>query len=308
MQSRGEPECCEQQREYQSLPRTVLETCEAPSPNPSYIPQYLSIACHGTRVVSSRYILFHSLFSTATLALRLQHPIFYNAFNCVNGGPYRGWKAYSSLLGYIQAAVQFVAAMVQLALYLRHRTPSTPDDPVEHPEPGISPTALKAAVSTAVITVLPVSLAFLWYNKSPLFDGDEPVPLGNYYAVYVFGLSAWMCLLIPANAAFMTLQFVYEIETVRGLHTRGAFSLIALLLQAAAFILLAVAQTLRSWADILWPSACWSSFARFLEGILAFYGTVNTYVAYFVAGVGYLILFCVALLLDGGGGAGSIRL
>jgi hypothetical protein len=48
--------------------------------------------------------------------LRLQHPIFYKSFNCVNGGPYRGWKAYSSLLGFIQAAVQFVAAMIQSVL------------------------------------------------------------------------------------------------------------------------------------------------------------------------------------------------
>ena len=46
-----------------------------------------------------------------TLALRLCHPVFYSAFNCVYGGPYTGWKAYS-LLGVIQAAVQFTAAMI----------------------------------------------------------------------------------------------------------------------------------------------------------------------------------------------------
>lgn len=78
----------------------------------AYIPQYLSIVAHGTRAISSRFVLFHSLSSTLTLALRLCHRVFYGAFNCVDGGPYTGWKAYSALLGFVQAAVQFIAAMI----------------------------------------------------------------------------------------------------------------------------------------------------------------------------------------------------
>jgi hypothetical protein len=151
------------------------------------------------------------------------------------------------------------------------------------------------------LTVLPVSLAFLWYNSSPLFDQDDPTKLGNFIAVYIIGLSVWMCLLIPANSAFMLLQFLYAIQTVRaGLQTHdgnGTLSLVGLLLQAAAFLWLAVAQTLRSWSRILWPDpgSC-RSVGRFLEWFSAFYGTINTHVAYFVAGVGYLVLFCVDLL------------
>lgn len=76
------------------------------------MPQYLSISRHGTRAISSRFVLFHCLFSTLTFALRLQHPQFYNAFNCVYNGAYPGWKAYSSVLGFIQADAQFFAAMV----------------------------------------------------------------------------------------------------------------------------------------------------------------------------------------------------
>lgn len=125
--------------------------------------------------------------------------------------------------------------------------------------------------------------------------------------MYVFGLSAWSCLLIPANIAFVALQFVWDIRTVRELQTRGALSLVALLMQAAEFILLAVAQTLRSWAEIQWVAGPWISFERVLENLLAFYSTVNTHVAYFLAGVGFLGHFCVALL-DGQGRVGRIRL
>ncbi len=78
----------------------------------SYVPQYLSILAHGTRAISSRFVLFHSLSSTMTLALRLCHPVFYSAFNCVDGGPYTRWKAYSALLGVVQAVVQFLASII----------------------------------------------------------------------------------------------------------------------------------------------------------------------------------------------------
>ena len=185
---------------------------------------------------------------------------------------------------------------LSLVLYLRYRTPSTPDIPVEHPEPGVLSTALKAIVSTVVITVVPVSLAFLWYNKNPRYDEDDPWWLGNYVAVYIFGLGFWNCLLIPANIAFVALQFIYEMQTIRELRTHDALSLDAVLMQAVGFLALTVAQTLRSWKGIHWFAGSWSSFGRFLEDLLAFYGTVNTHVAYFLVGVGYLTLFIVDLL------------
>lgn len=108
----GEPGWCEDHREHQSLPQTAVETVLCVFVLAAYIPQYLSIVTHGTRGISSLFVLFHSLSSTLTLALRLCHPVFYGAFNCVDGGPYTGWKAYSALLSFIQVAVQFVAAIV----------------------------------------------------------------------------------------------------------------------------------------------------------------------------------------------------
>ncbi|KAK4107346.1 hypothetical protein N656DRAFT_513741 [Canariomyces notabilis] len=128
------------------------------------------------------------------------------------------------------------------------------------------------------------------------------------YLSHSYGTTLAPCLIktTPRNwattsPAFMLLQFLYAIQTVRaGLQTHdgnGTLSLVELLLQAAAFLWLAVAQTLRSWSKILWPDpgSC-RSVGRFLEWFLAFYGTINTHVAYFVAGVGYLVLFCVDLL------------
>lgn len=139
-----------------------------------------------------------------------------------------------------------------LALYITHRTPSTPDEPVEYPEPGITSAGLKTIVSTVAITVIPVTLAFLWYNQSPYFDQDDPGTLGPFIAVYVVGASLWMCLLVPANLVAVILQFVYGVQTVRELQTRGALSLASLLMQAVALVLLSIAQTLRSWSGIMW--------------------------------------------------------
>lgn len=195
----------------------------------------------------------------------------------------------------------------RLALYLKYRTQPTPDDPVEYPEPGVTSTLLKAVVGTVAVVVVRISLAFLLYNESPLFDKDDPESWDRYIAVYVIGLSVWDCLLIPANITFVILQFVWEIRTVRELRTRGALNLVALSMQSVAFILLAIAQTLRSWAGIQWGVGPWSSFGRFVEELLAFYGTVNTHVAYFLTGIGFLALLFVALL-EGEGDVGRIRL
>lgn len=78
----------------------------------SYVPQYVAIVRNGTLGISSRFVLYHFLFSTFTLAFHLGHFHFYDQFNYVHGGPYRGWKAYSSLLGFIQSIVQFLAALI----------------------------------------------------------------------------------------------------------------------------------------------------------------------------------------------------
>lgn len=155
--------------------------------------------------------------------------------------------------------------------------------------------------------MVPVSLAFLWYNQNPLFDQDDPRNLGNYIAVYIIGISVWNCMLIPTSIAFLALQFLYEIETVRKLQSSGSLSLVGLLLQATAFILLAVAQMLRSWSGILWLDEPPRTFAHFLEYLAAFYAIINTHVAYFLTGVGFLILFFI-ILFHGQRSAGRIRL
>ena len=69
--------------------------------------------------VSSRYVLYHALFSTATFALRLNHDMYYPHLNCVKMGFLVGWKAYSALLGFIQSGVQWLGAMMLLATLRR---------------------------------------------------------------------------------------------------------------------------------------------------------------------------------------------
>ena len=78
----------------------------------AYVPQYFKVYYHGTVGLSSRYILYHALFSTAALAFRLCILYkYYGAFNCVNNGELRGWKAFSALLGFFQAIVQWICAI-----------------------------------------------------------------------------------------------------------------------------------------------------------------------------------------------------
>jgi len=75
------------------------------------MPQYIRIVLHDTFGISSWWILSTALFSTTQLATRLTNAEAKYAFNCVNGGETRGFKAYSALLGIIQAVVHWACAM-----------------------------------------------------------------------------------------------------------------------------------------------------------------------------------------------------
>jgi hypothetical protein len=52
------------------------------------------------------------VWSTTQLATRFTNPQAKYAFNCVNNGEIRGFKAYSALLGFIQVLTQWICAMV----------------------------------------------------------------------------------------------------------------------------------------------------------------------------------------------------
>jgi len=179
----------------------------------------------------------------------------------------------------------------RIVLYERYRTPSIPDQPVEYPEPGIPSTTLKVIIGTTTAVALPVSLAFLWFNKHPKFDEDTPQGMHNYILVYIFGLSGWNLILIPSNLAFVLVQFLYQVWTVRELKSRGAISLAYLWMQSAAFILLALAQIIRSWSRIEWPDVSISDpVGRLVEKFMVFYASINTHLAYFLIGLGFLVL------------------
>jgi hypothetical protein len=77
----------------------------------SYVPQYIRIVSHGTFGISSWCILSAALFSTTQLATRFTNAEAKYAFNCVNRGEARGFKAYSALLGFIQVIFQWASAM-----------------------------------------------------------------------------------------------------------------------------------------------------------------------------------------------------
>ena len=76
------------------------------------MPQYIRITSHGTFGISSWWILATALFSTTQLATRFTNAEAKYAFDCVNKGETRGFKAYSALLGFIQSIVQWLCAMV----------------------------------------------------------------------------------------------------------------------------------------------------------------------------------------------------
>lgn len=62
-------------------------------------------------------MLYHALFSSATLGLRITHCIDYIALNCVLYGSLRGWKGYAAVLGYVQAVTQWVGAMILVGIF-----------------------------------------------------------------------------------------------------------------------------------------------------------------------------------------------
>ena len=276
----------------------------------AYVPQYIAIVRHGTHGIASRYILFHSLFSVFTLALRVCHPMFYNAFNCVNGGPYTGWKALSSLLGILQAIVQWLAAMVQLGLYVHYRSDEAGAGPeaaaaaaaeteaIAGGVPATSSRAMQIAVGVTAAVVLSVSFAFIFFNEYPLFDQDEWMSGSYWFPVYVLALGFWRLLLLLPNTVFLFLPAVYQIKIVRapgGDH--GALSLVSLAMQAVVFVVLGILQAARSWRSVMWFNRddFWPP-TRFLECFLTFYGTVQTHVSYAVTGVGFLVVLVVCLL------------
>ena len=115
----------------QSRPRTLLETYVYPIPwlqNISKdlmfgrvialslllacVPQYYSLLNFGVYGVSPWFMVFTCLFATTQLASRLINPDSIYSFNCVNDGKLRGSDAFSALLGYIQAASQWLGAIV----------------------------------------------------------------------------------------------------------------------------------------------------------------------------------------------------
>lgn len=250
------------------------------------------------------------MFSIFTLSLRVCHPIFYNAYNCVDGGPYKGWKALSALLGILQAIVQFLAAMILLGLYIYHRGDDSTGLSEDHTAmpPETSSPAIQIAVGMAGFVVLAVSFTFLIINQNEMFDPDQLTTA--WFIVYFYGLGIWLPLLLLANMCFLVLPFYYQIKIVLALHSHGSLSLVSLAMQTVAFIVLAVLQAAREWRSILWPQGPgdFSSPARFAEWFYAFYCTTNTHLAYLLTGVETLILLIVRLLETRHNGEGRIAI
>ncbi|KIH92416.1 hypothetical protein SPBR_02979 [Sporothrix brasiliensis 5110] len=283
----GDPERCNSYIEYQSLPRTIVE----------------------------------ALFSVFTLALRVCHPIFYSVYNCVNGGPYTGWKALSSLLCILQAIVQWMSAMTLLELYIPYRSddnggamivgasaaatgeegeavsvsPST--DAVYVNTPSTSSWTMQIAVGITAAVVLSISFAYMGLDQHPVFDPDE-WQSGSYgFPVYLIGLSIWMTLLFIPNTAFLFLPAVNQIHAVKASGDHGSLSLVSLGLQGALFVVLAGLQAARDWNAIAWVprNQLWPTL-RFVEPFFAWYGTVQTHVAYVVTGASCFVVLAVCLL------------
>jgi hypothetical protein len=79
----------------------------------AYLPQYITIwRASSVTGISSYYVLYHALFSTAALCIRIANDLYYDTFNCVNNGTLSGWQTISALTGYFQVAVQWACAIV----------------------------------------------------------------------------------------------------------------------------------------------------------------------------------------------------
>jgi hypothetical protein len=191
-----------------------------------------------------------------------------------------------------------------LLLYVHHRTLGRPDHPVEHPEPGLSSRRMLATASTTILTILPVSVWFLWHYNS--IDHDDDTTLGEYIIVYVFSLGIWIFLLGLSGIAVLIAKFVCEVRTVRALKSSGALSLTSLISLGVNFVLLAGAQFLRS--GYLAPPSHIGSLAHFLEWFFGFYFTVHVYLMYFLTGIGFLGLWFICMLQGRSKCSGRIRL
>lgn len=122
-----------------------------------------------------------------------------------------------------------------LVMYLCYRSPSRPNEPTEHPVPGLSSSVILTVTSSVPIAVLPVSLAFLWFNEDKRFDD-----LSNFIAIYGIAWGVWFTILAPANIVMLVLQFLYGIGTVKTLQLRGALSVVSLLMQAIVLMMLGI--------------------------------------------------------------------
>ncbi|CAK7201421.1 hypothetical protein SEUCBS139899_004125 [Sporothrix eucalyptigena] len=261
----------------------------------AYIPQYMSIIRHGTRGIASRYILFHCLFSICTLGLRVSHYDFYKAYNCVRKGAYKGWWGLSALLGFIQAIVQWLAAMVLLAMYIHYR-----DDGIDDNNNELPTQTMQIIVGVVAGVALSISFAFIGCNNFELFTNDDLYLNGYWMAAYIFGLGVWMSILQAPNAVFLFLPVVYQIKMTAALGgDHGSLSFLSLGLQAGMFMVLGALQAARNWSNI---KSAWSyighvrRFGHFVETFLAFYGTISTHVAYVMTSVGCLVILVYSVI------------
>lgn len=217
--------------------------------------------------------------------------------------------------------MQWLSAMVLLALYIHYRSDeaggavvaggsaaatggegeaasvsSSLTDVVYVSIPSTSSRTMQVSVGITAAIVLSISFAYMGLNQHPLFDQDEWQSGSYWFPVYLIGLGIWMTLLCIPNTAFLFLPAVNQIHAVKENGDHGSLSLVSLGLQGTMFVILAGLQAARDWHAIFWvprnqlwpPSQCFEPF-------FAWYGTVETHVAYAVTGVCCFVVLAVCL-------------
>jgi len=195
--------------------------------------------------------------------------------------------------------------MVLVIIYLKYRSDSPPQS-YDRPLPTtgiistpISSTKLKVIIGTYTFLMLPVALAILW---RPDYVEDN------------FELDIWLTmwamtfhrLFAVASIPLVLLQYVPQVITTLGLHTRGNISIISLALQVVMFVVLGIAQFFRVGIPL------YGSPQHRHPPIQSYFDYVHMSLNYVITAVGQLVLLIVCLVVDwghiqNGSGIGSMK-
>ncbi|KAL3480468.1 hypothetical protein BJX99DRAFT_254459 [Aspergillus californicus] len=303
----------------------------------SYIPQLVRIAISNqpSNGISGWYMILLMVSATAHLSARAAGIFTKATYDCIRNGNLSSWQGFSALLMLLQVLVQWICAIILLAVYLAFRHGSSASNPYSplsaesmeaDPEvpygafqnlsatrqsaqqltgspvyPDTSPPAnlvILVIVITHAVVVVPPAL-YILFNKEP-FDGSLGFII--FHQIYFIVLSTTGLLTSIASVIPQVYLMASRFHAGLGL---GNLSVLGTGLQVLSFAALCISQCARLW---FWhndrgppdqpPFTFWMWFAS-ISGPAVSYG---------VLALVQLVVFCVALGIRGTVGGQSVRL